>query len=170
MLHSSKITSIAVFCRASVILVMCELLTKTLGLPCSVLNSILLLYIAGVVTAVLIYQLDQDDKLENAIAWALSHASIIDLAPYKDISHVPSDPTEFYLRPNSGNCCNNMCAGDRCLIGDGDTKRPDHCNNCCFHLRNPGSCTNHVCTCYTNDQSERNRSDRHGGTTTLQIK
>jgi hypothetical protein len=71
----------------------------------------------------------------------------------KDISRYPY-PNDILERPDLGECCNGLCSGDHCYVGDGaSTLLPTHCNNCCLRLTLPSSCTGSDCACYANLQS-----------------
>ena len=136
---------------------MCSCAEKICSLTCMLPTLLLVLINIALTITVLVFVSDQGDKLEFAEQWLNSHLNIEQIAEYVDLSHYPSRPSEFFDRPEVGECCNNMCRGSRCFAGTAFLMRSDHCNNCCFQLTTPDSCSDYSCTCYANDQSESNR-------------
>ena len=77
-------------------------------------------------------------------------ADIVTKLGLKDISRYPY-PNDIVARPDLGECCNGLCSGETCYVGDGVvTLNPIHCNNCCNRLTAPNSCIGSDCICYAN--------------------
>jgi hypothetical protein len=131
---------------------MCGIPEKLLGVTCVILILVNII----ISTISLVRLTDQGDKLEYGAQWLNEQLNIEMIATYLDLSHYPTKPSEFYERPELGECCNNMCKGSRCFAGSAFLLRDDHCNKCCFKLLTPDSCSEYSCTCYANDQSSSN--------------
>jgi len=136
---------------------MCDILTKPVSTTCTILTFFLVFVNLILTIVVLIEVTDQGDKLEYGEQWLNEQLNIEVIAKYHDLSHYPSKPHEFFERPELGECCNNMCRWSRCFAGSAYLLRDDHCNNCCFKLLTPDSCSNYSCLCYANDQSNSNK-------------
>lgn len=135
----------------------CGCVTSALLLPIFLLMIVMVaiqIYVAVVVSGI------GDGVMEYGLQTANDRGNIDWIADIYDLSHDPSKTSEFFDRPESGECCNNMCKGTRCFAGAAFLMRDDHCNECCFKLTTPGSCTDSSCTCYANSQSESNARRR----------
>jgi hypothetical protein len=137
---------------------MCDLLSKGCNVMCILPTLILLVVNIALSITILVIVTDQGDTFEALAEFANSELNIDQIKKYVDLSHQPSKPSEFFVYPNLGEGCNNLWAGSGCFSGTAFLFSSEHCNNCCFHLVQPNSCTEYSrCICYANDQSDGNR-------------
>jgi len=115
---------------------------------CNAYEKIGITYVAAAVTCIIFLQVfytgDGSDINFDDIS------EIIIKVGLQDISRYPY-PNDIIARPDLGDCCNGLCSGDPCFVGDGVvTLNPSHCNNCCLRLTSPASCMGSSCSCYSN--------------------
>lgn len=116
---------------------------------CGTITNALLVYLSLAVTAVLFVQIFYTGQVKDLDFDSIS--DIVTALELQDISRYPY-PNDIVARPDLGECCNGLCSGETCYIGNGlTTLNPLHCNNCCRHLTAPASCVGSECLCYANE-------------------
>jgi hypothetical protein len=104
----------------------------------------------ALVTMILVISPGNCESLDSFLYLLASGGLDAQLTKFIDLSHPPKPYEICTNSEESGDPCHGMMRGDECFIGEINLLRDTHCNRCCFHLYQDGSCDGDVCLCYTN--------------------